>query len=135
MKISNSSMMIFLQITGSETRSSSDQYIVSRISVDIAITKLWLNGCILINRRRIWWLYYVVSFGYKDGDLVPIRMNVMFFLVGLLSITILVLDIICLTLLNSYWLRNIIHLFFSTENDVFPLTFIWRIRPYFLILD
>ena len=30
----------FLQITGSETRSSSDQYIVSRISVDIAFAKL-----------------------------------------------------------------------------------------------
>ena len=75
------------------------------------------------------------SFRYEDDDLVPIRMNIMWFIVGLLSITILVLNIMVSLLMNSYWLKNIIHLSFSTEIHVFPLTFFWRIRPHVLIID
>ena len=68
-----------LQIIGSYTLSSSDQYIVSKISVDINFRKLLLNWCIFIIGGRIWWLNYVVAFRYEDDDLVPTRMNVMFF--------------------------------------------------------
>ena len=75
------------------------------------------------------------SFRYEDDDLVPIRMNIMWFIVGLLSITILVLNIMVSLLMNSYWLKNIIHLSFSTEIHVFPLTFFWQIRPHVLIID
>ena len=81
------------------------------------------------------WLYCVVAFRYVDDDLVPIWMNVIFFAIGLLSIAILILDITISTLINSYWLKYIIYLFFSTDNDVFPLTFFWRIRPHVLNID
>ena len=119
-----------LQFTGSDTRSALYQCIVS-----IELEKLWLNWRILINEGRTWVLYYGVAFRYEDDNFVPIRMNVMSFLIGLLSITILVLEIIISTLLNSYWLKNVIHLSFSTEIEVFPLTFFWRIRPHVIIID
>ena len=105
------------------------------IFVDIEFTQLWLNWDIFINRGRPWRLYYVVAFRYEGDELAPIRMNVMFFLVDLLSITILVLDTIILTLLNSYYLKNVIHLSFSAEIDVSLLTFFWWIRPHVLIID
>ena len=119
-----------LQFTGSDTRSALYQCIVS-----IELEKLWLNWRILINEGRTWVLYYGVAFRYEDDIFIPIRMNVMSFLIGLLSIAILVLEIIISTLLNSYWLKNVIHLSFSIEIEVFPLTFFWRIRPHVIIID
>ena len=51
-----------LQITRSDTLSSSDQYIVSKISIDIEFEKLWLNLRILIIGGRIRWLICVVAY-------------------------------------------------------------------------
>ena len=62
-------------------------------------------------------------------------MNVMFFLDCLLLGTSLILDIIYLTLLNSYWLINEIHWSFIIEIIIFPLNYFWRIRPYVFSID
>ena len=51
----------FLQISGSYTLSSSDQYIVSIIYIDIEFRKLWLNWRILINGVTPLRLYCVVA--------------------------------------------------------------------------
>ena len=87
-----------------------------------------------INRKRTWWEYCVAGFGYDNDDLVPIRMNFMFFLVSLLS-TVWSLDIEDSTLFNLYWLRKIFHLSLEIEVDVFPLTFFCWIIPHFFIID
>ena len=52
----------FLQFFGSSKLSSSDQYIVSKISIDIEFEKLWLNLRILIIGGRIRWLNCVVAY-------------------------------------------------------------------------
>ena len=83
----------FLQITGSCTLSSSDHYILSKIFVDIDFRKLWLNWRIFIIGGRIWWLNCVVAFVKEDDNLILVRINIMFLLVGLLSTPILVLYI------------------------------------------
>ena len=62
-------------------------------------------------------------------------MNVMFFLIYWLLTTILILTIAISTLLNSYWLKNVIHVSFSIEIDVFLLTFFWQIRPHIFSIE
>ena len=71
---------IVLQIVGTGTSSFSDQFTISKISVDIELRNRWVNWRIFINGGRTWWEYCVASFGYDNDDLVPIRMNVIFFL-------------------------------------------------------
>ena len=105
------------------------------LSVDVELRKKLLNRRILINGGKNWLLYYVVTFVYADDYLVPIRMNVILFLVFLLSITLVNLDLDILTSHTSYWLKDAIYLTFSTIYEVFLLIVFWRIRPHVLIID
>ena len=82
-----------------------------------------------------WLLYYVVGFVYEDDDLVPIRINVVYFLVILLSIITVNLEVDILTSHNSYRLNNAFHLTCSIIYDDSPLIIFWRIRPHVLIID
>ena len=77
---------IYLQLSGIDTRPFSDQLIDSIISVDIELRKSLLHRRMIINGGRTWLLYCVVGFLYEDDDLVPIRMNTIFFPVIFLSI-------------------------------------------------
>ena len=122
-------------MAGIDTRSFLDQFIVSITSIDIELRKRLLNRRMPINGGRTWLLYCVVAFVYKDDDLVPIRMNVISFLLFLLPVTIVNLEVDISTSYTSYWLKNAFHLTCSPIYDIFPLINFWRIRPHVLIID
>ena len=115
----------FLQITGSDTLSSSAIDIELKNMTYLTYLYQWRKNMkiVLCNWFQIWRWWLVPN---TDDCHV---------LVNLSSITILVLDILISTLLNSYWLINIIHLSLAIEIDDFLLTFFCQITPHVFVID